>query len=699
MESNQSPSKANQYFAAMPTEQLLPELSKRFLDYREFLKRSGILGRVKKSFNYYYGFSDKGNFTSSEIADGGKGGGLKLIKINQFRNLVQRVLTMTTAQRPALRTRAANTDYESQVQTILGDGLLDYYLREKRVERYLKQAAECALVLLEGFVVVDWNTEAGDAYGIDPAMQQDPVTGEETPVLDEAGQPKGKTIYEGDLQVGVHHMLNVARDFGRKQIDQDWVIIEEYKNRFDLAAQYPEKRDQILAVEAPKDQGTFRLWGQVDDRSSGDQVPVYTFRHRSTPACEGGKLVIYLNDQVSLFDGPFPYEDLPGGLGVYRISPSDFLDTSFGYSAALDSLSVQEALDALYSVVITNQTTFGVQNIMAPSGHNIAYSQLADGLNLIEYDKLAGPPEALELCKTPPEIFNFIPTLESGMRIMMGLNDVIMGDPQASLKSGSALALVASQAIQFNYEFQKSWAELLEDVGLAMLKLLQQRANTTRVAAIVGKHNLGYIKEFQGRDLKHINRVTVDIENPLSRTPEGRLEQANNLLNAQAVDAQQYLMVAQTGKIEPLVEARTSHLMLMRQENEAMRMGQAVPVLATDLHSEHIAEHSTLLDTPEARKNPQIAQAVLLHNQEHLNALRTVDPALLMMRGQQPLAPMMPPGMPPGEGPQQPAAQAPSADQQQAPNKPSANGKFPSQPSQPTNPLSGSKFDNSSGGM
>jgi hypothetical protein len=49
------------------------------------------------------------------------------------------MITMTTANRPALETRAINTDYKSQVQTKLGNGLLDYYMREANMESFLQR--------------------------------------------------------------------------------------------------------------------------------------------------------------------------------------------------------------------------------------------------------------------------------------------------------------------------------------------------------------------------------------------------------------------------------------------------------------------------------------------------------------------------------------------------------------------------------
>lgn len=687
------PNHSKVYFAALPADEVAPQLMTKVQSYRDHLQRSGLLERMRKSYNYYYGFSDKGNFTSSHIGSGGEGGGLKLIKVNHFRNNVQHVLNMTTSQRPAMECRAANSDVDSMAQTILGDGLLDFYMREKRLEASLKQAAEIALVLLEGFIELEWDTELGDEYGFDPEVDQ--ATGQA--LLDEAGSPKGKVVREGDLRYHVHTPLNVIRDHLKESSDhQDWVIIETKKNKFDLAAQYPDLAQKILGVEVPQDQQKYSLRNLHNETSETD-VPVFKFMHRKSSAMPEGRLVVFINSEIVLVDTPFPYDNCPKGLPVYRICPSNFIGTTFGYSPGLDALSVQEAIDALYSVVITNQTNFGVQNIIAPKGHDIVYTRLAEGLNLVEYDKLLGPPEPLELCKTPAEIFNFLPALVSDQRILWGLNDVVVGDPQASLESGSALALVASQAIQFNSGFQQSWAELIEDVGLGTLKMLQQFAVTERVATIVGKHNRAYIEKFKGSDLKKINRVVVDMANPLSRTAAGRLEQANNLLNAQAIDARQYLAVVATGRLDPATEGSTSELMLIRDENEALRRGEYVQAIVTERHSVHIDEHFIVLNSVSAKRDPKILKATLLHIQEHMVHLRTGDPALLAMRGEVSLA-MAPMGPDPS---QQGASQLtmPEGPPAEKVPEPAINGNLPSQPQQPINPMSGNRYDPASGGL
>ena len=51
------------------------------------------------------------------------------------------------------------------------------------------------------------------------------------------------------------------------------------------------------------------------------------------------------------------------------------------------------------------------------------------------------------------------------METLSGVNSVARGNPEASLQSGTALAMVQSQALQFMSGLQQSYIQLIEDVG------------------------------------------------------------------------------------------------------------------------------------------------------------------------------------------------------------------------------------------
>jgi hypothetical protein len=68
--------------------------------------------------------------------------------------------------------------------------------------------------------------------------------------------------------------------------------------------------------------------------------------------------------------------------------------------------------------------------------------------------------------------------------------------------------------------------------------------------------------------------------------------------------------------------------------------GEDVPALITENHKEHIMTHLELLNSPEAKKNPQLVAMVTQHVMEHLDLWRNADPAILMLTGQDPAPPL-----------------------------------------------------------
>lgn len=634
------------YFAAAESEDAVKELSDKANSWFNEVNRNGYLEKLRDCLRAYHGayFGDDGH----EILFSGEQGELVRLAVNHFRNIAQHILGMVTATRPAFQARSVNTDYKSLVQTTLANNLLEYYMREKRLERYLKLAVEYAIVLGAGFVKMEWNSMRGEEYDFN----------------EELGVP----VYQGDVEFSNLSPFDVVFDSTKESAnDEDWVITRSWKNRFDVAAKYPEQEDEILSIKTKSDLERYSLIGASFEKT--DDIPVYEFFHKRTESMPDGRYLLYLDENTVLLDSPMPYRSLP----VYRISASDILGTPYGYTAMFDLLPIQDAINSLYSTVLTNQTAFGVQNVFSFRGADITLNSLSGGLNFIEGNHLnvpgGGVPVPLNLTNTPGEIFNFIQMLEKLMETISGINSVARGNPESGVTAGNALALLQSQALQFISGLQQSYIFLVEDVGTGLIEMLQDFAAAPRVAAIVGKTNKTEMKEFTGGDIDSISRVIVDVGNALSQTTAGRLQIADNLLQMGAIKTvEQYFMVMNTGRIENMTEGVTNSVLLVRSENERLADNSTnIIALATDNHALHIQEHASVLADPDLRLDQELVARVLSHIQEHITLQRETDPDLLAMLGQQALGPEG--GTP--LSPQQPGNQAPG---NMPPGNPQASG-------------------------
>lgn len=655
--------KPDVYFAADDSDSLVAHLQKRSEMWFQSLSTSMYLDKLKRSWAAYHGvfYED-----SHSISFGGESGELVNLAVNHYRNIAQNMLTMVTATRPSFQARAVNTDLKSQIQTNLANGLLEYYMREKRLESDLKKAVEYAIVMGSGYIKMEWNATSGEIYDTVPAEIETDEFGQEL-IDEETGEPKilreEFPIYEGDVEFTVMSPFDVVFDTTKENSKHDWQLCRTFKNKYDLAAKYPEFEDQIVALQTKSDLTKYRISLTAYDETT--DVPVYEFFHRPTESLPKGRYVLYLDADLVLVDTVLPYKKLP----IFRIAPSDILGTPYGYTSMFDLLPLQEGVNSLYSTIMTNNHTFGVQNIVAERDAGVTFSELAGGLHLVEINPGSQPPQPLNLTKTSQETYSFLQMLERSMEVVSGINSVARGnpDPKQNLRSGNALALVQSQALQFISGLQQSYIHLIEDVGTNLVQLLKDFASVPRIAQIAGKSNATYMKEFTGDDLSSITRVIVDAGNALAQTTAGRVEMASQLMQMGAIKTpEEYISVINTGKLETMTESQNKQLLLIRAENERLVDGSAeVMAVLTDDHNLHLREHQAVLADPDLRMDPALVQRALGHIQEHIDILSDPSVAnILLQLGQQPIQPPAPP-MPPqggnqgGEGGAPPAAMAP----------------------------------------
>lgn len=615
------------YFAAKEPKEVSAVLLGKANDWYQGLYTNGYFYKVRDMWLAYHGayFSDTAN--GHQISFSGEQGELVNLAVNHIRNIAEHMLTMITSNRPAMAARATNTDYKSMAQTKLASELLDYYMREKRMEKYLKEAVRYAIILGTGYIKMDWNATTGEQYDFN----------------EELNVP----IYEGDVEFCNLSPFDVFFDSYKNSSDHDWIVCRSFKNKYDIIAKYPEYEDKIKGLKTKSDYYNFRF-DQVNYDTT-DDVPVYEFFHKRTEAMPDGRYMLFLDGEITLLDQPLPYRNIP----VYRISPSDILGTAYGYTPLFDLLPIQEAVNSLYSTILTNNHTFGVQSVFVPRQGEINIKSLEGGMTMIEGN--AGfKPEPINFTQTPPETFNFLKMLESQMETISGVNSVARGNPEASLKSGAALALVQSMSLQFMSGLQQSYVQMIEDVGIGLIKMLQDFAEVPRIAMIAGKDNRVYVKkEFSGQDLDQVNRIIVDVGNPLAQSTAGKIQLAESLIQYGIVKTpEQYFSVLNTGRLDAMTDDTQRELMLIKDENERMAAGEEVQALAIDQHVLHIKNHRTVLSDTELRRDPTLVQSVLAHVQQHIELLQSVDPSLLSIIGEQslqqanpPQAPMPPPDM------------------------------------------------------
>lgn len=604
------------YWASRVDEELVSAVYEKIREFHEDLETLGIKDVLDRCYAAYYGgeltsYRNGRLFDSNRLNIDGGNGELTTYKSNHLRNVLQYTLNLTTANKQAFAARATNTDSKSQAQTILANGVVDYYWREKNITPVLRSAAETALVQFEGWVHYPWKATAGKLY------DQDPIT--------------GSPIYEGDTVFKVFPMIDIVRD--PKAKESPWKIVRDEESKWDLLARYPDLAEKLNDLERQEnwDEPTAYGMRNFTRMAKSDFLTKWIFYHERTEALPEGRVVEIVGDVV-VSDSPLPYRKIP----LAKLSAGQILGTPYSYSQIAELVGPQQALDMLNNIIMTNQAAAGVQMFWTQTGDNVQTSELKTGLVHIQS---AQKPEGVTMVATAPEIFKNRDAVKTDIEQLSGINSTVRGEPPNQATSGASQALLVSQAIQFSSALETGFDQLAEEIATGIIWNTQDFSKTKRVATIVGASNRPFLKDYQSEDLDQVDRVAVEKVNPLSKTISGRVQMAETLLQYGQITATQYASLLEHGNLKAITEDIVIGEINIKSENEDLRNGLPVMAILTDLHADHIKAHKSVIESPEDRRNPELVNAVLSHIQEHLDLWRQTDPAILMVTGQQPPPP------------------------------------------------------------
>lgn len=648
------------------------------------------------------GGGDRGAWNEHSFDIVGESGELLQANYNDFRNLLQHILNMTVSQPPNMSAVAINDDAESLVAAETFDGIFNYYMTTYRSGRLLKQsriAVERAIVTDTGYMLCEWDDYAGRPTGPKMTPVLDEMTGEpriddvtREPMTEQAFDGRGQPLmnFEGDLYFKARSCWDVFFDEGCEDDDEaDWVLVRDRVNKHEYAARYPEHKQRILSTTAAPEQrpAKWHRGGRTPKKSN--MIDVWKFYHRPTAMMPQGRAAILLDADTVLKDGPNPYDILP----VFSIKAMEGLDTLIGYAPANVIAPVQESQNVLSSSVMTNFAGFAVQNIAVKDTDQFDVQNLAGGLNVLAYADT--PPQALNLVQQADGALEYMDRLNTKGEILSGINSVVRGDPESSLKSGKALGIVQASAVQFQSALAASFAQFLKNVGNFMLQVFRKYAHSERVTQIVGENQEMQSVTWNKDTFGAIDRVSAELVDPAMRTLGYRTDLAMFMAqNNMVANPQEFLTVLTTGNLKPMYRGETTALNTIRQENRAMMeaakklnmimlksqhdnadpaatqlaiaaqaMQLAPPVMEWDDDDMHQKEHPIVATAPAQRGNGAAALILAAHMRMHdENRLakakkKAIEAARMQLEVQAALAPLMPqPVAPPTEPGAQPAA-------------------------------------------
>ena len=591
-------------FGRMPrfSDEIGQEIFKKSEAWKTMVEGNGLFRQWRENFRLYHNAEPTGvTFGDRSFSVGGEQDSEVRIRFNEFRDLLTHILNMTTTQKVAMQSKATNSDPQSILAAQLYDGVLDYFIsqwKRSRTNKQLRKAVELCLFMSNGYVLVEWDAAAGS---------------------DHVPDDNGGIMRTGDLYIKTRSVLDVYFDTNCEDEEElEWVVVRDFMSKFELAARYPDKQEEILALQS-KTQEEKSIWGWSDET---DLVPVYKTYWRSSQVLPKGRVVYSLAPDLVLIDMDNPYQDDAGQavIPLLTVRASEGMGTLFGYSPGNDLAPVQQALNMIWSSVMTNEAAFGVGNISVERGSDIAVQSLAGGLNVIEYAEGKKPPAAFSVSSNESQSLNAITAVSQVGEKLSGVNSVVRGNPEDALKaaSGRALGLIQAMAVQFQSALQASYQQLVMDFGNLLLLVVKRFAHAPQISKIVGKDRVLKLSSWTGQSFENVSGPVAEPINPLSKTIAGAREEAEFLVQQGLVtNIDDYYTVKTTGQIEPMIEDKISRNNLIAQENEQILQGIKPPILVTDAHPIHLQKHLVLADSPRVRTDSSIMQALLEHVQEH----------------------------------------------------------------------------------
>lgn len=620
----------NRYFASIPDGEDVANVLYQWEDrFFEYIENTGYAYKWEELWEYYIGhyFGDTmPSLFGTNIIESGEQGEYSNLTANHFRNILVIMRVYATQSRPDFDVLPINADPDNSKQKQIAESLLEHEMVDKHVEENCVRAMEHALLFGQGFLLCEWDENEGELVDKIPILI-DEDTGDEVDPEDFMQEELSImnlsesviNVYDGDFRYDNPLPFDVIFDVNKRDWnDVNWVCVRRLRNKYQLAALYRDKAEEIKFLSTEKAQNrpyTIHQHLELD----GDDVMMYDFYHRRSPECPKGRHVRFVGDTI-LFDSmeegvDYPYDDR---LPVIPLVAEEVPGIVFGYSASYMLLALQEAHNVCNSVLLTQQENFGIGVISVPLGQHYTTKEMS-GMSILRYKQGLDKPEAMTFDTTQQSTIAYLQITEKQMETVSGISSIIRGKPDDSIKSGSHAALHQSMATTLQSGPSHRYAMFLEKLGDHIIKTGKKFINRPRMIRLLGPNNEHKVEAFTSEQLQGISGVRVDVGNPFSRTYSGRLAKAEMLMAQQMITPDQFEYILETGNLKAVQEPSVNEEQLIYDENAKMLRGEVPPTHWTDDDAEHIRQHISAICKNEAvRRGDEQAQMILQAFDEHV---------------------------------------------------------------------------------
>lgn len=582
------------YWATWKGSSLSSALDEQETQYFESARTRGLLTMWIVAYAAHYGLTpeDLRDFSTQQMGYAGNEMELIRFHINVVRGYARAQTTMALGDRAAFRGVVVNDDHRSWAKSELADGIING-LYKRYAAPIDPLAAESDGQFGSGANHTRWNFHGGDDVTTYEPIELEDGTQTQRAKKAKSGAPVTSAVYPWSLAQETHASAEPL-----------WYIVREPESKWNLIAQYPDKRDDILNVSDSPDRWDFRQLFRLEDLdySNRDQVTVKHFYHAACAALPMGRYVQKYGD-VLLWDGPCPTRQ---GMPVSIIRSGSFIETTFGYADIWDMLAIQQALNQLNSDEMQNYATFGRQSVAMEQGTKVTADALAKGAAFY-VPQGAKMPQAIQLVAPPPTL----PVLKDYLHRMLdqvsGQNAASRGDPDPNVRSGEMAALLDSISLRYQSFRQEGVRNFRIRTAEIYLDLIDRYGTTPFLVEMVGVDSRTFLSEYTKDDLSAVKRITIEAIPPAMQSAAYRLELYDKLMKLPAHErAPAYEMVI-NGNTGQFLKADRSSEIYIKRENERLVTDESdVFVSATDDPFTHMPEHRALRERILSSDNPDM---------------------------------------------------------------------------------------------
>lgn len=647
--------------------------------YFDALTRRGLLTMWRIAYAQYYGLdpSQLSDFATQAISTTGPQSEFLRFRINEVRSYIKQMNTIAMGERPAFQCISVNTDYQSMAQVEICDQVINYLYRRSNGEQRERELLEVDGVFGIAFGWDRWDEEAGDTVTtMQPVPGRTLANGQPAamPVQKKSGAPTTTVLYPWEV---------VQEPYARNELES-WRMVRERRSKWELAAEYPDHAEKILAITALDEYALGELFSFDLEAATTDDCIVKHFYHPRTRAHPEGRYLGFVGDTI-LWDQESPVSE---GTPITELCSGKFFATTFGYADSWDLCSINEMIDQLCSDTASNLATFGRQTLVVDEGTKYDVNLIALGHRVLTKNPAARPPEVVDFAEMPAATKWFLEYLHKRHEAISGLNSVARGDPASNISSGQMAALFHSIAIEYQSGRQAALDFYRERSANLKLDMVRQYADTPFVAEIAGIDERPYMTEFSRESLSNVRRVQVETSNPLMRNIAGRLQVFESIKDLPPEERAAAIELILTGQSKAFTRKDRTCDMRVRWENEQLAQGIPTPVLPYDDPYKHVPKHWAEIEarSAELQNNQAALEAYMAHIAEHEAAYMQMSPIVAQILNiPPPPMPMMGPPMDGGGGELGPVPGGPPPANENggpAPGRDSSGVKLP-KPSEP----------------